>query len=96
MPYLSWSPRALRDVYRLRRFLEEKSSRAGQRAVDQIGVYIERLLLFPRAGRPIDQLPNSYRELIVPFSTGGYIVRYQLVGDEVRILAIRHQRESGF
>src|SRR5215475_9599134 len=39
---------------------------------------------------------RGLRELVVPFGASGYIVLFQIFGDEVRVVAIRHQREQDY
>jgi len=36
------------------------------------------------------------RELIVPFGGAGYILLFEVVGDEVVVGAVRHQREEDY
>jgi plasmid stabilization system protein ParE len=44
------------------------------------------------------RLESELRELIISYGRSGYVALYRFViaRDEVRILAIRHQRELGF
>ena len=46
-------------------------------------------------GRPAEQ---GLRELVISRGRSGYVVlyRFDAAGDVVRLLAIRHQRESGY
>ncbi len=36
------------------------------------------------------------RELIVPFGDAGHIVLFEIVGDDVVVGAVRHQREEDY
>jgi plasmid stabilization system protein ParE len=36
------------------------------------------------------------RELIVPFGGAGYVVLFEIVGDDVVVGAVRHQREEDY
>ncbi|MGV2181681.1 type II toxin-antitoxin system RelE/ParE family toxin [Rhizobium rhizogenes] len=47
-------------------------------------------------GRPVEDLHQGLRELIVKFGRDGYVVLYRYIGDEVLIAAIRHGREDGY
>ena len=96
MPRLIWSDNALRDLARLRDFLAVKSRSAAQRAVTAIRIGVKPLARDPEIGRLIDDLPPDYREWIVEFGRGAYVVRYQVVGNEVVMMAIRHGREDGY
>ena len=45
----------------------------------------------PGMGRPIEDLPEQYREWVIGDS--GYVARYRVIGEMVTILAVRHQKE---
>jgi len=96
MPQVIFSPAAVRDLERLREFLRPKNPAAAERAARAIISGIQELGKFPNIGRPIDDLPEEYRDWLIDFGDGGYIARYRLNGDTVVVLAIRHQREAGF
>jgi plasmid stabilization system protein ParE len=96
MPRLIWSPQALLDVQRLYRFLSSKNTDAAKRAVYAIRQGIKVLGLQPGIGRPIEEMPDEFREWAIDFGDSGYMVRYRLNTDEVVILAVRHQREVGY
>jgi plasmid stabilization system protein ParE len=96
MARLIWSPAALLDVQRLYRFLLPKSPDAARRAIKAIREAVKVLAHQPGVGRPVDDLPPEYREWVIDFGDSGYLARYRLAGDEVVILAVRHQREAGF
>jgi plasmid stabilization system protein ParE len=49
----------------------------------------------PGIGRPIDEMPDEYREWIIDFGESGYVARYRLDSSGVTILAVRHQKEVG-
>ncbi|PMR74477.1 type II toxin-antitoxin system RelE/ParE family toxin [Billgrantia endophytica] len=96
MPQVIFSPAAVRDLERLREFLRTKNPAAAERAAKAIIQGIQELGKFPHIGRPIDDLPEEYRDWLIDFGDSGYIARYRLDGDAVVVLAIRHQREAGF
>jgi len=52
----------------------------------------------PQLGRPVEDMPSEFRDLVIPFGDGGYVMRYRYAEaeDTVYVLAIRHQREAGF
>jgi plasmid stabilization system protein ParE len=56
---------------------------------------VEGLAAHPLIGRRVQ---GDIRELVISFGQTGYIALYRFVvpQDEVRVLAIRHQREIGF
>lgn len=96
MPRLNWSPRALLDVQRLYRFLSSKNIDAAKRAVKAIRQGVKAIGLQPGIGRPIEDMPDEFREWVIDFGDSGYVARYRLDADEVVILAVRHQREAGY
>ncbi len=93
MPRLIWSPLALLDVQCLYRFLAVKNTRAGKRAVQAVRQGVKVLGHQPQIGRPIEDMPEAYREWQVDFGDSGYMVRYRVEPDAVTILAVRHQKE---
>jgi plasmid stabilization system protein ParE len=56
---------------------------------------IENLSAHPLVGRRVE---GDLRELVISFGDTGYIALYRFVvqKDEVRVLALRHQREIGY
>ena len=96
MSRLIWSPQALSDVQRLYRFLASQNLDAAKRAVKAIRLGVQVLGLQPAVGRPIPDMEPEYREWVIDFGDSGYVALYRLAGDEVVILAVRHQREVGY
>jgi plasmid stabilization system protein ParE len=86
---------ALRNVQRLYRFLASQNPLAAQRAVKAIRQGMKVLGQQPGVGRPIDEMPNEFREWIIDFGDSGYVARYRIDSDVVTILAVRHQKEVG-
>jgi plasmid stabilization system protein ParE len=96
MPRLKWSPESLQDVKRLHDFLAPKSRDAAKRAVKAIRQGLKLLGKHPEMGRPVDELPTEFREWVMEFGSGAYVVLYRYDGKEVVILAVRHGREAGY
>jgi plasmid stabilization system protein ParE len=92
MPRLKWSQAALRDVARLHDFLAPKSRDAARRAVKAIRQGVKALGKHPHIGRTIEELPPEFREWVIEFGSGAYVVLYRLDGKEVVILAVRRGR----
>jgi plasmid stabilization system protein ParE len=88
------SSEALEDFERLRVFLAEHNPHASTRAASAIIDAAESLLDFPRRGAPC--LVHGARELLVPFGSGAYLMRYAILeeSDELIILRIWHSRET--
>jgi plasmid stabilization system protein ParE len=49
-----------------------------------------------RIGRPVEEMDPEFREWLIDFGNSGYVRLYRLDGDRVSILAVRHQRETGY
>jgi plasmid stabilization system protein ParE len=90
-----YSTRALDHIERAFQFLRDKNPDAALHAVIAIKSAVENLAAHPLVGR---RLEGDLRELIISYGHSGYVALYRFViaRDEVRMLAIRHQREVGF
>ena len=95
MSRLIWSPSALFDVQRLYRFLALRNADAAKRAVKALRGGVKALGHQPGIGRPIENMPDEFREWTIDFGDSGYIARYRIDTDAVTILAVRHQKEAG-
>lgn len=95
MAKVHFTERALSDLERIFQFLEQEASdfaiATGEEIVDATSV----LQRHPLIGRPA---PPNLRELVISKGHTGYVAlyRYLPAKDRIDILAIRHQRESGF
>ena len=89
MPRLIWTPPALADVQRLYRFLAPKDADAAQRAVKILAHQ-------PRIGRPVEDMEPEFREWLIDFGNSGYVALYRFDGENIAILAVRHQKEAGY
>ncbi len=96
MPQVKYAPGAIRDLQRLRVFLQPKNPLAAKRAGDTIMKAMQILGQQPQIGRPVDGLPDVFREWLINFGDSGYVARYRYDGDAVVILAVRHQKEVGY
>jgi plasmid stabilization system protein ParE len=90
-----YSARSLDHLERAFRILRDKNPLAALNAVMAIQSAVDNLRAHPFIGRRIE---GELRELIISYGESGYVALYRFVAsqDEVRILAIRHQRELGF
>ena len=88
-----WLPGATRDVARLRDFIKSKNPRAAQRAAQRILEGAKILQDNPSAGVPVENL-QDYRELILAFGSGDYIIRYREEAHRVLIVRVRHSKEK--
>lgn len=96
MSRLIWSPQALLDVQRLYRFLAGKNVDAAKRAIMTVRQAVKVLGHQPGIGRPIEDMPDEFREWVIDFGDSGYVARYRIDPDAITILAVRHQKEVGF
>jgi plasmid stabilization system protein ParE len=90
-----YSARALANIERAFEFLREKNPVAAAAAVVAIRSAVDTLAIHPLIGRRIER---DLRELVISYGESGYVAVYRFVvaSDEIRVLAIRHQREIGF
>ncbi len=95
MAQVVYSARSLAHIERAFQFLRDKNPAAALDAVAAIQSAVDNLEAHPLIGRRIEA---ELRELVISYGQTGYVALYRFVvsQDEVRILAIRHQRELGF
>lgn len=95
MAQVVYSARALLHIERAFQFLRDKDPIAALNAVTAIQSAVDNLKAHPFVGRRIE---GEVRELIISYGHSGYVALYRFVlsQDEVRVLAIRPQREVGF
>jgi plasmid stabilization system protein ParE len=86
--------RARADLVRLRQFLEPHGEPLSQRAVDTLFAAAHSLRDLPERGRPAAR--PGYRELIVPFGRGAYVIRYRIDYRRETVVIVRlwHGRED--
>ena len=65
-----------------------------QRALDAVREGLRLLSWSPYTCRRAELGNGRSRELVIPFGTTGYVVLFEVVGDEVVVGAVRHQRED--
>jgi plasmid stabilization system protein ParE len=89
-----YSARALANIERAFEFRRQNPAAAAA-AVVAIRTAVDTLAIHPLIGRRIER---DLRELVISYGESGYIAVYRFVvaSDEIRVLAIRHQREIGF
>ena len=94
---------AVADLQRLEDFAIERELSSEipdwttpQRALDAISEGVRLLSWSPYSCRKAELGNGRSRELIVPFGGAGYIVLFEIVGDDVIVGAVRHQREEDY
>lgn len=95
MATIVYSARSLTHLERAFEFLRKEYPEAAVAAAQAIRSAIDTLGTHPLLGRRIH---GDIRELVISYGATGYIALYRFLvpQDEIRILAIRHQREIGF
>lgn len=95
MARLVFAPRALQDVERLTAFLVESDPGAAVATAQLLFGGLRMLREHPLVGRPVE---HGYRELLISRGRTGYVAlyKYDVERDVAIVLAVRHQRESGF
>jgi plasmid stabilization system protein ParE len=91
MKPIRWSPGARTDLVRLVSFLRKKAAAAASRAARRIADAAFALSEQPELGRPVEG--EQYRELVIPFGAGAYVLRYRIDPDAVVIARVWHSRE---
>jgi plasmid stabilization system protein ParE len=90
-----YSARSLTHLERAFEFLRKENPAAAVAAAQAIRSAVDNLGTHPLLGRRIH---GDIRELVISYGATGYLALYRFLvpQDEIRILAIRHQREIGF
>jgi plasmid stabilization system protein ParE len=90
-----YSDAALGDIERAFEFLAKRDPYSANAAVAAIRDAISILAGHPLIGRTVEA---SFRELVISFGNTGYLAlyRFRAERDEVRVLALRHQRELDY
>jgi plasmid stabilization system protein ParE len=95
MAQVVYAARSLVHIERAFQVLRDKNSAAARDAVTAIQSAVDNLAAHPLIGPRIE---GDVREVVISYGQTGYVALYRFVvpRNEVRILAIRHQRELGF
>jgi plasmid stabilization system protein ParE len=90
-----YSDNALANLERAFAFLLREDPAAAVRAAEAIGEAVDTLSRHPLIGRPLEQ---GLRELVISFGKTGYVALYRFLPQrgEIRVLAVRHQRELDY
>jgi plasmid stabilization system protein ParE len=90
-----WLDSAVNDLVRLRQFIAKENLAAAKKAAEIIKQASQRLMKMPLMGKPINGL-LPFRDLLIRFGAGGYVLRYRIEAEILYIVHIRHYRESDF
>ena len=94
MAQVKYAARAWRDIDRIFEFYAAQDSELAARVTSLVTDAVEILAEHPLIGRNAEQ---GLRELVISNGRTGFVALYRYREDHeiIRILAIRHQRESG-
>ena len=92
MAQVGYSDNALNNLERAFESLAQHDPDAAALAAAAIRDAVEALSRHPLIGRAVE---GDLRELVISFGKTGYVALYRFLPrrDEIRVLAIRHQRE---
>ncbi|MHB8056916.1 MAG: type II toxin-antitoxin system RelE/ParE family toxin [Desulfuromonadaceae bacterium] len=93
MPQIVISAKATRDLRKIREYLLPFNAEAAQKAASTIIEGASLLSINPMIGKPLEDMPE-YRELIRPFGSGAYVIRYRVDFDWIVIVGIKHSKEK--
>ena len=95
MAEIVYSPNAIANIERAFEYLAERDPRSALAAASAIRTAVDVLARHPLIGRPVE---GELRELVISFGRTGYVALYRFIPSEnqVRVLAIRHQRELDY
>jgi plasmid stabilization system protein ParE len=90
-----YSAYALENIERVMQSLREKNPELAVASAAAIRSAVENLASHPLIGRRVE---GDLRELVISYGATGYIAlyRFDIQRDQVRVLALRHQREIGY
>jgi plasmid stabilization system protein ParE len=90
-----YSANAVENVERAMQLLREKNPEIAVASAAAIRSAVENLAAHPLIGRRVE---GDLRELVISYGATGYLAlyRFDIQRDQVRVLALRHQREIGY
>jgi plasmid stabilization system protein ParE len=90
-----FSAHAVENIERALQVLREMNPEVAIASAAAIRSAVENLASHPLIGRRVE---GDLRELVISYGATGYIAlyRFDIRRDQVRVLALRHQREVGY
>jgi toxin ParE1/3/4 len=80
-----WTVPARDNLAAIQTYIEQFNPRAAQAVAAELLAAAESLVTLPNRGRPVPR--TQMRDLVTTYP---YIIRYQVIGEDVVILRIRH------
>jgi len=100
MPHLEiiWSENARFCLQKCYDFLSQYNKEVANKMLDNLILKLDILLSHPEIGRPNLEFNSYTRQLFIPFGSNGYVVLYQFVKNQnkIIILAVKHALELKF
>lgn len=90
---LRFSRSALTDLNRIYGFMNDTAPETLDAAAERLRWGFSSVKKYPTIGYLMDRL-KDFRELLVPFGKGNYIIRYRVTKRSVVVLHIWHNREK--
>jgi len=87
---ITYTPEAIRDLIRLRKFIDIKNPQAAQRIAKALRQGIQQLKTFPHIGTEVAEAPNP--EIVRDLILGDYVTRYLVSSKIIHILRIWHHK----
>jgi addiction module RelE/StbE family toxin len=84
---VTWSPEAIADLGEIADYLKARSPRGAAAVGERIEEVVSLLAQHPGIGRVLEQRPSVR---VMPLGRYPYLVFYEVVGNELQILHIRH------
>ena len=92
---IEWLPGAVFDLQRLREFILPHNADAARRAVSVIRKAVSMLHPNVFIGKPVEDMPD-FRDIVIPFGSSGYVLRYRIENNTVLIVAVKHGKVADF
>jgi len=89
---LFYTPEAIKDLQRLKTFIEIKNPLAARKASLNLREGIDKLVPFPKIGLPVSKAPDP--QVIRDLYVSNYTVRYLIQKQVIIILRIWHNKEN--
>jgi plasmid stabilization system protein ParE len=91
-PQIRFAPETSTELEDAARWYEQRHAGLGLAFLAAVDVAIESVVRSPRAGAPIEGLPEDLEVRRVPVSRFPYHLAYLVTADRVHVLAIAHDR----
>ncbi|OGQ07455.1 MAG: hypothetical protein A3G32_00805 [Deltaproteobacteria bacterium RIFCSPLOWO2_12_FULL_40_28] len=91
---LFFASSALEDLNRIYAFVKVTYPKAVKLAAKRLYYGFNSLKKYPELGYPLFHLGKNFREFLVPFGKGNYIIRYRVLKKKLFVLHLWHNKEN--